>query len=92
MAKGGKRPGAGRPPGSKALDFLEKLKAKGKRDHQDEEHYINEYLDFLIDNYKEDARLMQWMGDHIFGKAAQPLTGADGGPIEIKGVKISVRD
>lgn len=62
MAKGGKRPGSGRKPG-KALRLLDLLK-KGQ---------IDEFIEFLIDNYKEDSRLMIWMGDHIFGKAPQAI-------------------
>jgi Family of unknown function (DUF5681) len=60
----------GRPKGSKTLELLELLAKKGKKDKTD---YVAEYLDFLIDNYKEDSRLMVWMGDHIFGKAPQSL-------------------
>jgi hypothetical protein len=48
-------------------------------------------MEFLIDNYKEDARLMIWMGEHIFGKALQTITGADGGAIQIKGIEISFK-
>jgi hypothetical protein len=57
----------GRPKGSKTFDLISMLKEKGLRDHQDEQHYVDEFLDYLIDNYNEDARLMQWMGDHLFG-------------------------
>jgi len=76
----------GRPKGSKTFDLIEMLKKKGKDDHKDEEHFIQEFLDFLLDNYKEDARLMQWMGDHLFGKATQALEvgGPDGAPIAIQ--------
>jgi hypothetical protein len=38
-----------------------------------------------------DMRLAVWLGDQLFGKAPQPLTGANGGAIEIKGVEITVR-
>jgi hypothetical protein len=80
MARGGAREGAGRKPG-KTLRLLDLLK----------QSQIDEFIEFLIDNYKEDARLMMWMGDHIFGKAPQAITGPDGGPIEIKKVTVSVR-
>jgi hypothetical protein len=75
MAKGGKRAGAGRKPG-KTLKLLEILK----------QEHIDEFIEFLIDNYKEDARLMMWMGDHIFGKAPQAMevTGKDGEPLAIQ--------
>jgi len=62
MAKGGARKGAGRKPG-KTFRLLDVLKQK----------HIDEFIEFLIDNYKEDARLMIWMGDHIFGKAPQAI-------------------
>lgn len=77
----------GRPKGSKTLDLLSLLKDKGVRDHQDERHFVDEFIDYLIDNYKEDARLMQWMGDHIFGKAPQPLLhgDSDGEPLQVVG-------
>ena len=70
MAHGGKRDGAGRPAGSKTLKLLELLEEKGKKEETD---YVGEFLEFLIDNYKEDARLMIWMGDHLFGKAPQAV-------------------
>jgi hypothetical protein len=57
----------GRPTGSKTLDLLALLKERGKADKTD---YVQEFLGFLIDNYKEDARLMVWMGDHLL--PAQP--------------------
>lgn len=85
---GGKRARAGRKKGSKTLDLLEMLEKKGRKDKTD---YIAEFLDFLIDNYKEDSRLMIWMGDHIYGKPAQAITGPDGGAIKIESVEISVR-
>jgi hypothetical protein len=34
---------------------------------------------------------MIWMGDHIFGKAPQAITGADGGAIQIEGIEISFK-
>jgi uncharacterized protein DUF5681 len=63
----------GRPKGSALLDLQEMLKKKSKTDGHKEDHYANEFLDYLIDNYKEDSRLMVWMGDHLFGKAPQPM-------------------
>ena len=81
----------GRPKGSKTFDLIFMLNEKGKREHQNEEHFVEEFLDFLLDNYKEDARLMQWMGDHLFGKAAQTISGPDGGPIQIEGIEISFK-
>lgn len=34
---------------------------------------IEEFFEFLKDNYKEDMRLTQWLGDHILGKPAQAI-------------------
>jgi hypothetical protein len=73
----------GRPKGSKTFDLIEMLKKKGKKEHKNEDHYVDELLDFLLDNYKEDARLMQWMGDHLFGKAVQPIAGDPDNPLQI---------
>lgn len=80
---GGKRPGAGRKPGSKSLVLRDLLSKKD----------IQTFLEFLLANYMEDSKLMIWMGDHIFGKAPQPLTGDPNSPLEIKvtGVEIAVR-
>lgn len=80
MAKGGKRPGAGRKPG-KTVRLLDLLKTND----------IAEFTAYLLENYKKDTRLATWMGDHIFGKSPQPLTGGDGGPIEVKGIEIVFR-
>jgi hypothetical protein len=80
MAKGGARPGAGRKPG-KMLALTDYLKQKD----------IDAFLAYLLSNYEQDGRIAIWFADHLFGKAPQPLTGADGGPIEITGVEINVR-
>ena len=68
---GGKREGSGRKKGSKTLQLRDYLK------QQD----IDTFVEFLLANYMEDGRLMIWMGDHIFGKAVQPLSGPDGEPL-----------
>jgi hypothetical protein len=75
-------PGAGRPVGSTNKYSIHSFFA---------EKDVEGFIKFLKLNYQKDAKLMTWLGDHLFGKAAQPLTGGDGGPIEIKGVTISVR-
>lgn len=81
MAKGGARPGAGRPKGSKMLDLRDYMKEKD----------IKEFFTYLMTTYQTDSRIAVWVADHLFGKAPQPLTGADGGAIEFKGVEIKVR-
>lgn len=68
MARGGKRPGAGRPEGTKSS----KLTRASIFEYFSEAD-IAEFFEFLKDNYKEDMRLMQWVGDHILGKPAQSI-------------------
>lgn len=82
MAKGGKRPGAGRPEGSKNKLSL--------RDYMKKED-IEEFFEFVLSTYKESEKLTIWIGDQLIGKATQAISGPDGGPIEIKGVTITVR-
>ena len=76
---GGKRPGAGRKPG-KMLTLTDYLKKKD----------IDNVMKYLLANYQKDTRLAIWMADHLFGKAPQALelSGKDGGPIQISGMKI----
>ena len=73
--KGGRQPGAGRPKGSTTKPRL--------MDYWTEKD-VEEFFEFLKDNYKEDMRLMQWVGDHILGKAPQAITGEDGSPLVVK--------
>lgn len=82
MAKGGKRPGAGRPVGS-----TNKLSLRDYMKKAD----IEEFFEFVLSTYKESEKLTIWMGDQLIGKATQSISGPDGGPIEIKGVTITVR-
>ena len=63
MANGGKRPGAGRKPGSKSLQLRDYLKQKD----------IDTFIEFLLANYMEDSKLMTWMGDHLFQKLPQAV-------------------
>lgn len=70
MAKGGARPGAGRPKGSTYISLREMLQERGKKDKKD---YIEEFIEFLLANYMEDSKLMIWFGEHLFGKAPQSL-------------------
>lgn len=80
MSKGGKRKGAGVKEGSirpKLNDFWS----------QDD---ISEYFDWLKGAYQKDSRLAVFVGEHIIGKAVQPI-GNDDKPFEISGVTIKVR-
>lgn len=52
-----------------------------------------EYAKWVKANYKKDPALARWYGDQLFGKAPLPLTGENGGPIEmsVTGVEITIR-
>ena len=73
--KGGARPGAGRPLGSgnkiKFADFV-----------SDEDRKT--FVEFMLSSYMGDMRLATWVGDQLFGKAPQAITGADGGALIVK--------
>ncbi len=81
MAKGGARKGAGRPKGAAMLKLHELMKKKD----------IDQFVEWLLTSYMDDSRVAIWMADHLFGKAPQPITGPDGGPVQVTGVEINVR-
>lgn len=76
MAKGGKRPGAGRKKGvSDKPRILDHWSPKD----------IEDYFDHLKASYKTDARITVFVGEHLMGKAPQPLTGEGGvGPVAVE--------
>lgn len=83
MAKGGARPGAGRKPGVSNRPQLRDLLSQKQ-------------IDALVAKGIEkadagDSLMLKFMLEQVFGKAPQPLTGADGGAILIQGVEITVR-
>jgi hypothetical protein len=83
MAKGGARPGAGRKKGSTTRPQLR-------------DQLTQKQIDALVAKGLEraeagDSIILKFLLEQVFGKAPQPLTGADGGAIEIKGVEITVR-
>ena len=44
-----------------------------------------EFLADVFERAKKDSRLAAWLGDHLFGKAPQPIQGSgDNGEIIIK--------
>ena len=67
MVKGGKRNGAGNKRGSTRPNFFAFVTPKD----------IKDYMIWVLANYREDKQLALWLGDHLFGKAFQPLTGAN---------------
>jgi hypothetical protein len=82
MAKGGARPGAGRPAGSVTRPQL--------RDYFGEEDLEVLVTDLML-AAQEDNQILKFIAEQLFGKAPQPLTGDGGGPIQLSGVEISVR-
>lgn len=66
--RGGKRTGAGRPVGSK-----NEKNARVTIHTYFTQADIEEFFEFLKDNYKEDMRLMQWLGDHLLGRPPQSI-------------------
>lgn len=74
MSNGGKRSGAGRPKGStNKVRFSDFVSQKDK----------DTFVEFMLSNYMGDMRLATWVGDQLFGKAPQSITGPDGGPVQI---------
>jgi len=70
---GGKRQGAGNKEGSVRPNFYKFVE-------QDE---IREFMSWVKKNYKKNPRLAIWYGDHLFGKATQPLAGDSVEPITV---------
>jgi hypothetical protein len=83
MAKGGTRPGAGRPKGSITTPRFRDLVSKEERE---------KFVEFILDQYMGDMRLALWMGDQLFGKAPQPLSGEDGELIAVVGFNFLKND
>jgi hypothetical protein len=82
MANGGARPGAGRPKGSTNIpSFRDYVTEKDRKT----------FVEFVLATYMADMRLATWMGDQLFGKAAQPVTGPNGGPIQIEAIEVTFK-
>jgi hypothetical protein len=78
MAKGGRQPGAGRPKGStNKIRFADYVSEKDRAT----------FVEFMLSTYMADMRVATWIGDQLFGKAPQAITGPEGGPVEITLVK-----
>jgi hypothetical protein len=72
----------GRPKGTKTVPQFRDYVSDTER---------KKFVEFVLDSYMGDMRLAVWLGDQLFGKAPQPLTGDKDNPIYIKGVEITVR-
>lgn len=73
MTNGGKRAGAGGKAGSVRPNFHAFVTPKD----------IQKYMDWVKANYQSDMKLAVWYGDHLFGKAIQPLGNPDGSALTI---------
>ena len=83
MARGGARPGAGRPQGSTTLPKL--------RDALSAEQ-IDTLVSKAVTKAEEgDSILLKFILEQVFGKAPQPLTGDKDNPVFLAGVEITVR-
>lgn len=73
---GGKRKGAGaKETGLGNKKFSDFVTAEQK----------NEFVSWIMSEYKKDKRLATWVGDHLYGKAPQPIEGTgDNGELVIK--------
>lgn len=74
MARGGKRQGAGRKPGSTVRPVLRTFYTQAE---------IKAYVDDLKERAKTDARLKVFEGEHLFGKAVQPIGNDETGSLII---------
>lgn len=52
---------------------------------------VKDYFVWLKKSYKKSPQLAKFVGEQLMGKAIQPLTGEDGGPIRIEGVNIVIK-
>lgn len=64
MAKGGKRPGAGRPKGTRNVPRLSDYVSEAD---------LKTFVEFILENYMADMRLAVWLGDHLFAKPRQDV-------------------
>lgn len=42
------------------------------------------YVAWVRKTFKKSSEMAKWYGDQMFGKAAQPITGSDGGPLIVE--------
>lgn len=72
---GGKRPGAGRPKGSKNLRRFQ--------DYWTEEE-VKTFIEAGKDRYMDSDKIYIEFLQQIFGKALQRIAGEDGGPVQVE--------
>lgn len=81
MSRGGKRKGSGGYKGQIKPKFTDYWTPK-------------EIKQFMLDMKKKaktDSRISTWIGDHLFGKAVQPIGNDSNNPFVISGVTIKVK-
>lgn len=74
MAKGGKRPGAGRPVGSTVKPALRNFYT---------EKELQTFVATLKKQALKDPVIMKFVAEQIFGKALQPIGGSEDHPLTI---------
>ena len=86
LAPGGKRPGAGRKPDQFKRLFEQAAKKVVTA------AAMEEIVRSVVDNARQgDTKAQALLFDRLLGKAVQPVTGEDGGPIAISVREVVVR-
>jgi len=89
MAKGGKRPGAGRPAGSVDRAEAARQWAASVWKSQDWDAVLDEIR--KSSDMAAKSRVAMKLLEYMHGKPVQPVTGANGGPIVTQIVNHSAR-
>ena len=82
MAHGGKREGAGNKEGT----------IRPKLTNYWSNTDVEDYFNWLKENYKSNPALAKFVGEHLMGKPVQPIGNDGDEPFKIAGVNINVRD
>lgn len=64
MAKGGRREGAGRKPGSVTVRPFREFVTDAEK---------KKFVEFILDTYMGDMRVAVWLGNQLFGQAPQSI-------------------
>ncbi len=71
---GGKRQGAGAKEGQIRPNFYKLVTPDD----------VHDYMQWVLKNYKKNPKLAIWLGDHLFGKAVQPIGNDNGQPLIVQ--------
>lgn len=66
---------AGRPKGSTTRPQLRNFVT---------EEQIQEFVEYMVENYQKKPELAKWFGDQLFGKAVQPIGNDDRGALIVQ--------